>query len=41
LPVTLKHIEKAKAIARACKARPLILFGRGQTDPDAARPCCR
>ena len=37
MPVTQKHIEKAKEIARAYGARRLILFGRGQTDPEAAR----
>jgi predicted nucleotidyltransferase len=37
MPVTDKHIEKAKEIARVYGARRLILFGRGQTDPEAAR----
>jgi predicted nucleotidyltransferase len=37
MPVTEKHIEKAKEIARAYGARRLILFGRGQTDPEQAR----
>jgi predicted nucleotidyltransferase len=37
MPVTDKHIEKAKEIARAYGARRLILFGRGQTDPEQAR----
>ncbi len=37
MPVTQQHIEKATEIARAYGARRLVLFGRGQTDPEAAR----
>jgi len=37
MPVTQQHLDKAKEIARAYGARRLILFGRGQTDPEAAR----
>jgi len=37
MPVTQRHIEKAKEIARAYGARRLVLFGRGQTNPEAAR----
>lgn len=37
MPVTQKHLDKAKEIARAYGARRLILFGRGQTDPEKAR----
>lgn len=37
MPVTQAHIEKAKEVARAYGARRLILFGRGQTEPEAAR----
>jgi len=35
--ITRQHIERAKEIARSYGADRVILFGRAQTDPDAAR----
>jgi predicted nucleotidyltransferase len=35
--ITRQHIERAKEIARSYGANRVILFGRAQTDPDAAR----
>lgn len=35
--ITEAHIEQAKAIARSYGATRVILFGRAQTDPAAAR----
>jgi len=35
--ITRQHIERAKEIARSYGADRVILFGRAQTDPEAAR----
>jgi predicted nucleotidyltransferase len=35
--ITRQHIEQAKEIARSYGADRVILFGRAQTDPEAAR----
>jgi len=37
MAITEDHIEQAKAIARSYGASRVILFGRAQTDPEAAR----
>jgi predicted nucleotidyltransferase len=37
MPVTKEHLETAKKLARQYGARRLILFGRAQSDPSAAR----
>lgn len=37
MPVTQEHIDTARRIARSYGATRLLLFGRGATDPEAAR----